>query len=228
MPPKSPLQTAIKGGPVTDRQAKSALGDAVKRIASLSRRAKASKEAMLETGTMVVHTAETQGSLFLASMAEGYLGEDKLKIGNVDVRAPLGLAAQGYGLYEAMSGGSNGGHALAIGNGVLGSFLASVAIKAGQTLAEKRSAKPAPVPEPVAAPTLIHGPSNFLPAAPLMPEPDIQGPMREVLLTPEADDIEGWPPPRRRRRRRPFRRRRRPQPLADFDEDDPTEELDPE
>ena len=36
---------------------------------------------MVETGTMVVHTAETQGSLFLASMAEGYLGEDKLKIG---------------------------------------------------------------------------------------------------------------------------------------------------
>jgi hypothetical protein len=226
MPPKSPLQTAIKGGPVTDRQAKSALGDAVKRIASLSRRAKASKEAMLETGTMVVHTAETQGSLFLASMAEGYLGPDKLKIGNVDVRAPLGLAAQGYGLYEAMTGGKAGGHALAIGNGVLGSFLASVAIKAGQTLAEKR-AKPAP-PEPIPQPTLIQGPANLLPAAPLMPEPELQGPMREVLLTPEADDIEGWPPPRRRRRRRPFRRRRRPQPLADFDDDDPTEELDPE
>lgn len=218
-PPKSPLQTAIKGGPVTDRQAKSALGDAVKKIASLTRRAKASKEAMVETGTMVVHTAETQGSLFLASMAEGYLGEDKLKIGNVDVRAPLGLAAQGYGLYEAMTGGSTGGHALAIGNGVLGSFLASVAIKAGQTLADKRSAKPAVLTPP----TLIQGAPNLLPATPLLPEPDIQGPMREVLLTPEADD--DWPPPRRRRRRR---RRRRPAPLADFGEDDPTEEVEPD
>ncbi len=225
-PPKSALQTAIKGGPVTDRQAKSALGDAVKKIASLTRRAKASKEAMVETGTMVVHTAETQGSLFLASMAEGYLGEDKLKIGNVDVRAPLGLASTGYGLYEAMTGGKAGGHALAIGNGVLGSFLASVAIKAGQTLAEKRQAK-APEPVPAPAPTLIQGPS-LLPAAPLMPEPEVQGPMREVLLTPEPDDdLEGWPRPRRRRRRRPFRRRRRPD-LADFDDDDPTEELDPE
>ena len=225
-PPKSALQTAIKGGSVTDRQAKSALGDAVKKIASLTKRAKASKEAMVETGTMVVHTAETQGSLFLASMAEGYLGPEKLKIGSVDVRAPLGLAAQGYGLYEAMSGGKAGGHALAIGNGVLGSFLASVAIKAGQTLAEKRSTNAEPAPAP--PPTLIQGPA-MLPAAPLMPEPELQGPMREVLLTPEHDDeLEGWRPRKRRRRRGPFRRRRRRPDLVDFDEDDPTEELDPE
>jgi hypothetical protein len=36
----------------------------------------------METGTLVLHTAETQGSLFLSSMAEGYLGEEKLKLGS--------------------------------------------------------------------------------------------------------------------------------------------------
>ena len=81
------LSTAMKGGKVTERQAQSALGQAVSKIANLTKKAETSKEAMLETGTLVLHTAETQGSLFLASMAEGYLGEDKLKLGNVDVRA---------------------------------------------------------------------------------------------------------------------------------------------
>jgi len=159
--------------------------------------------------------------LFLASLAEGYFGADKLKLGSVDLRAPAGIAAMGFGLYETMSGKASGGHALAIGNGVLGSWLASVATNAGRTLAEKRAAPP---PEP--ALTLI--PAIQGPGA--LPEPELQGPMREVLLTPEADDIEGWPQPRRRRRRRrrPFRRRRREPHLADFDEDDPTEELDPE
>ena len=40
-----------------------------------------------------------------------------------------------------MSGKASGGHALAIGNGVLGSWLASVATNAGRTLAEKRAAE---------------------------------------------------------------------------------------
>ena len=71
----SPLAAAMKGEKVTDRQAKTALGQAVTRITSLTKRANASKDAMVQTGSMVVHTAETQGSLFLASMAEGYFGD---------------------------------------------------------------------------------------------------------------------------------------------------------
>lgn len=83
------LQKAINGDKVTDRQAQGALSQAVGKITNLTKRAQKSKEAMAETGAMVIHTAETQGSLFLASMAEGYFGADKLKIGSVDLRAPV-------------------------------------------------------------------------------------------------------------------------------------------
>ena len=124
----SSLQKAVKGEKVTDRQAQGALSQAVSKISNLTKKAQKSKEAMAETGAMVIHTAETQGSLFLASMAEGYFGSDKLKIGNVDLRAPVGLLAQGYGLYETMSGkGNAGGHALALGNGVFGFLVHSLA-----------------------------------------------------------------------------------------------------
>ena len=211
----SPLQKAVKGEKVTDRQAQGALSQAVSKISSLTKKAQKSKEAMAETGAMVIHTAETQGSLFLASMAEGYFGSDKLKIGNVDLRAPVGLLAQGYGLYETMSGkGNAGGHALALGNGVFGSWLASVAVNAGKTLAEKRGQPQAPQPQPavIPQPTTMQGQG-----VPMLPEPFMAGPVREVLLTPEPvpvhasvqghdDDFEGRPArPHRRRRRRPNR-----------------------
>ena len=80
------LAAAINGGKVSDKQAQSALGQAVDKITGLTKRAKEGKEVMVETGTMVLHTAETQGSLFLSSMAEGYFEEpavkDKLRRGN--------------------------------------------------------------------------------------------------------------------------------------------------
>ncbi len=191
------LQTAIQGGKVSDKAAQSALGDAVGRIANLTKRAQNSKEAMMETGTLVLHTAETQGSLFLASLAEGYLGEDKLKLGAVDLRAPAGLLAQGYGLYQTMSGQKGAGaHVLALGNGVMGSWLANVARNAGRTLAEKRAgANPAPdtsaaMPTPASAPApvVVMQGAPMLPPPSLMPEPGLSGPMREVLLTPEATE----------------------------------------
>ncbi|MCB9686017.1 MAG: hypothetical protein H6738_24465 [Alphaproteobacteria bacterium] len=206
----SALNKAMNGDKVTDRQAKGALSQAVDKISSLTKRAQKSKEAMAETGAMVVHTAETQGSLFLSSMAEGYFGSDKLKIGSVDIRAPVGLLAQGYGLYEAMSGkGSAAGHALALGNGVMGSWLASVAVSAGRTLAEKRAGgAPAPAPDVTSLPAPVQlTPSavqGLLPPPPPVYDPVVQGPVREVLLTPEGhfegdDDFEG---PRRVRGRR--------------------------
>jgi hypothetical protein len=189
------LSTAMKGGKVTERQAQSALGQAVTKIANLTKKAESSKEAMMETGTLVLHTAETQGSLFLASMAEGYLGEDKLKMGSVDVRAPVGLIAQGYGLYQTMSGQKGAGaHVLAIGNGVMGSWLATVARNAGRTLAEKKAGVgQAPVqPAAVApAPTAITMQGHPMLAGPsLLPEPLLAGPPREVLLTP-SETTEG-------------------------------------
>ena len=183
---QSALAAAMKGDKVSDRQAKTALGQAVTRIANLTRRANASKESMAHTGSMVVHTAETQGSLFLASMAEGYFGEEKLKIGSVDVRAPLAIAAQGYGLYDTMKGGKNGGaHMLALGNGLMGSWLATVARKAGQTLATKKGAA-----APVASTSpLLPQVQGALPFQALLTEPALAGPPREVVLTPRTERV---------------------------------------
>lgn len=205
------LQTAITGGKVSDKAAQSALGSAVSRISNLTKKANTSKEAMMETGTLVLHTAETQGSLFLASMAEGYLGEEKLKLGAVDLRAPVGLLAQGYGLYQTMTGQKGAGqHVLALGNGVMGSWLANVARNAGRTLAEKRAGNAAPANPsaqitPGATPPVVVM-QGALPGPTLLyPEPGVAGPVREVLLTPEPiaagdDDVGRWP---RRRDRRP-------------------------
>ena len=202
----TPLQTALTKGTdkVPDRQTKSALGQAVNKIASLTKRADKTKTVVAETGAKVVHTAETQGTLFLASLAEGYFGESKLKLGGVDLRAPAALLTQGYGLYEGMTG-KGGGHSLAIGNGLMGSWLASVAVKAGQKLKDKKDAPAAPAPtgmqgELPEQPTAQHA----LPAVPygiqgdvygvvptgVMPAPpevvaNLAGPVREVTLTPE-------------------------------------------
>ena len=162
----SPLESAMKGEPVPEKQVKGALSQAVDKIASLTRRADRTKEAVAETGAKVIHTAETQGSLFLASLAEGFFGKEKLTVGGVDLRAPLGIAAQGFGLYEAVSG-KGGDHALALGNGVVGSWLASVGVAAGRTLAEKKN-------QPGAAPA----------TGPVL-RGEIGAPLREVLLTPE-------------------------------------------
>ena len=162
------LSTAMQGGKVSDKAAQSALGQAVGKIANLTKRAENSKEALMETGTLVLHGAETQGSLFLASLAEGYFGEDKMKIGAVDLRAPVGLLAQGYGLYETMMGSKgSGAHVLALGTGVMGSWLASVARNAGRTLAEKRNASAQPGGQ---------APATAPPAVVMQGAPMLQGP----------------------------------------------------
>ena len=190
----TPLSSALNGSAdsLTANQTKTALGQAVDKITGLTKKAGQSKESVMKTGSLVLHTAENQGTLFLASMAEGFFGEDKLKVGGLDLRAPTAVVAQGYGLYETLSGRKGGGHALAIGNGLLGSWLASVAVKAGRTLRDKRNgpaqqaqAQPQPQPQPqmVMVPTtqgaqLLEGPTGI-------PESILQGPVREVLLTPE-------------------------------------------
>ena len=137
------LQTAMQGGKVSDKAAHSALGQAVDRIANLTKRANQSKETMMETGTLVLHVAETQGSLFLSSMAEGYWGEDKMDVGPVDMRLGGGFLLGGYGLYQAMSG-KGGSHALALGNGLLATGIGRIGRNAGRALVEKNATPPAP------------------------------------------------------------------------------------
>ena len=112
-------------------------------------------------------------------------------MGGLDLRAPTGLMLSGYGLYETLTGKKGGGHALAIGNGLMGSWLASVGVNAGRTLAEKKGQpqvqqvqqQPQAQPQVIVTqgmpqPHLLAGPS-------FIPEQTLQGPVREVLLTPE-------------------------------------------
>ena len=193
--PKNPsaLNKAIRGEPVTEKQAQGALSQAVGRLSNLGKKTEKTKEAIAETGAMVIHTAETQGTLFLASMAEGYFGKEKLEVGGVDVRAPVAIVTQGYGLYETMSGKKSGGHALALGNGLMGSWLASVGMSAGRTLREKRAApaqQPATQQPAVTVTPVMQGNAEVLalPAPSLIPEPTVRGPEREVLLTPAASE----------------------------------------
>jgi len=191
----SALNKAMRGEPVTEKQAQGALSQAVGRLTNLGKKSEKTKEAIAETGSMVIHTAETQGTLFLASMAEGYFGKEKLEVGGVDVRAPVAIVTQGFGLYETMSGKKSGGHALALGNGLMGSWLASVGMSAGRTLREKRTA-PAQQPatqQPAATVTpamqgQVQPQVLALPAPSLIPEPTVRGPEREVLLTPAASE----------------------------------------
>jgi hypothetical protein len=236
---QSALQAAMNGDAdkLTDKQAKGALSQAIGKLANLTKKAETSKEAVVNTGTALMHSAETLGSLFLSSMAEGYVGPEKLKLGGVDLRAPTGLLAQGYGLYQILSGESGGAHALALGNGVTGSWLASVGQEAGRALRERRSGA-APAGSPQAFPTtfrgegpMVHVPAvegapgvagHYLPAGrvqvppqaypqmSLIPEPTMRvaGPVREIMLTPDADsraegEIAG---PRHRMRRAAARR----------------------
>lgn len=147
----TPLKSALGGDieKLNDKQTKSALSDAVGRLSKVTRLAEASKEQVSQTGTALMHSAETMGSLFMSSMAEGFLGPERIQLGGVDVRAPSGLLMQGYGLYQILSGESGGEHFLALGNGVTGSWLASVGQDAGKALRDRRNGggqAPAPAP----------------------------------------------------------------------------------
>lgn len=104
------------------------------------------------TSSHALHSAETLGSMFLTSMAEGYFGPDKLKMGGLDLRAVTGVGMQGYGIYKTLQGEKSGAHYLGFGNGITGSLLASMGRDAGSALRDRQQGKAAPAPGP--APTM--------------------------------------------------------------------------
>lgn len=186
------LQKAINGEKVSDTAAKGALAQAVDKLKSVSNRAAAMKEKAEVVGTALLHTGEMQTTAFAASFAEGYFGEDKMKLGPVDYRAGAGLAGGAVGLYQLFNGSSAGGHVLAVSNGLLASAVTSFGRRAGAKMAEKKTEAPAAAPAAAPAPA---------PAAPQVQ--DFGAAVRDTFLTPEAaaDDVSG----RRHSRRRPNR-----------------------
>jgi hypothetical protein len=100
----------------------------------------------------VTQTAEIQGATFLASTAEGYLGDEKMKLGGVDLRAPAGIGLQVVGLYRAIKGKKGASHYLSVGNGVTGSWVSSLGRAAREVQDGGRQPRAAAGPAAAAAP----------------------------------------------------------------------------
>ena len=187
------LQAAIEGKKIPDSKKNGVLAEALGKVKSMGGRFSKMKEVAEELGDAVIATAETQGVVFAASFAEGYLGEEKMDVGPVDVRTAGGLLLGGYGLYKTMSG-KGGAHALALGNGLLATGIGRMGRHAGKALAEKKAAPATPpaaaAPAPAAAPATA--------GVPPLAADDIGEIARMVRMTPgtEGESIEG----RRRRR----------------------------
>lgn len=200
------LQAAIEGKKIPDSKKNSVLAEALGKVKSMGGRFSKMKEVAEELGDAVIATAETQGVVFAASFAEGYLGEEKMDIGPVDVRAAGGLLLGGYGLYKTMSG-KGGAHALALGNGLLATGIGRIGRHAGRALAEKKAAPPTPPAVPAAAPSPV-----ATPAPAQLKGDDIGEIARMVRMVPgtEGDDLAG---------RRRMRHHRRPRPQQDEEEE---------
>ncbi|MFZ5480641.1 MAG: hypothetical protein ACOZNI_28015 [Myxococcota bacterium] len=211
------LQKVIAGEKPADSKKTGLLNEAVDKIKSLGGRIERAKEVTESIAEAMIATAETQGTVFAASFAEGYLGEEKMDLGPVDLRIGGGLVVGGYGLYQAMNG-KGGSHALAIGNGLLAAGVGRIGRHAGRALADKKNAPatpPATTPAPAAAPAPGAAPATAgVPAARQIAADDIGEIARMVRMTPGTegdDDVAG----RRRRRKQRFIRARR-----DREEDD--------
>ncbi|MDP2309930.1 MAG: hypothetical protein Q8P18_28185 [Pseudomonadota bacterium] len=186
------LSKAVAGEKVPDSKKTGVLNEALDKVKSLGGRLSRAKEMSESIADAVIATAETQGTVFAASFAEGYLGEEKMDLGPVDLRLGGGLIVGGYGLYQSMSG-KGGSHALAIGNGLLATGIGRIGRHAGKALADKKNAPAtppaqAPAPAPAAAPA---------PAPAQLKGDDIGEIARMVRMSPgtEGEAVEG----RRRR-----------------------------
>ena len=194
------LQAAIEGKKIPDSKKNGVLAEALGKVKSMGGRFSKMKEVAEELGDAVIATAETQGVVFAASFAEGYLGEEKMDIGPVDVRTAGGLLLGGFGLYKTMSG-KGGAHALALGNGLLATGIGRMGRHAGKALAEKKAAPATPPATPAAAAPAAPATAGA-PAQRAIAADDIGEIARMVRMTPgtEGDDVAG------RRRAVPQRR----------------------
>ncbi len=190
------LNKAVAGDKVPDSKKNGVLAEALDKVKSMGGRFSKMKEVSETLADAVIATAETQGTVFAASFAEGYFGEEKMDVGPVDVRLGGGLLLGGYGLYKTMSG-KGGAHALALGNGLLATGIGRIGRHAGKALADKKNA-PA-TPPPAAAAPAPAAPATAGVARPQLAADDIGEIARMVRMTPgtEGESIEG----RRRRQR---------------------------
>ena len=197
MAQETALEKAMGGAPLSEKQAQSALAQAVEKLGKEGGKLSKLKENMGNLGEALIHTGETQGTVFIASFAEGYLGEEKMDIGPVDLRLAGGIASAGYGIYNVMAG-KGGEHALAVGNGLISTALGRVGRNAGKALAEKRAKdkgdKKADEGTKAAPQESKPAENKALPdggAGEPRQEGDFGDLVRDIFLTPDGESTEG-------------------------------------
>lgn len=182
---QQPQFVVVQGG------AGSAQTNAVERAAkSNERKARAAErtsEQLAESGHLLLMVGETTMANAMSSFAHGALGEKIAPMG-FDLRGVLGPLMMLYGAYDVAHGGEVGGHAIALGSGVVQSLVASGARGAGERWVNGSPSLPAAAP---AGQGLLAPPEE---AAGPFPGAG-RGPQRAVYLTPEGDEA----PPRQHR-----------------------------
>lgn len=138
-----------------------------------------------ETGESVLSVVETQGTLFLASMGEGYFGKEKLQVGGIDGRGVVGALSITWGLVDTLRGKKGSSHKIAIGQGLLGATLASVGIQCGRDLAEKKDK----AADKTVAPTPPAATADTVPPPAPAEAPKTAGPLKQMDLS--NDDFGG-------------------------------------
>jgi hypothetical protein len=142
-----PPAKANKSNPLVNKL-KTELAEVAASKSRLVQRMKDGKIQIARTVGSALHTGEGAGTLFLASMAEGYFGEEKIKIGPVDMRLALAIPLDLAGLALTASDHGAAGHVSALGNGLGGAWLASAGIRAGKAVRESKDRKAAGATEP--------------------------------------------------------------------------------
>ena len=211
MAQETALAKAMDGKELSDKQTKGALAEAMEKLSREGGKLSKLKDNMGNVGDSLIHTGEMQGTVFMASFAEGYLGEEKMDVGPVDLRLAGGVVSAGYGIYNVLTG-KGGEHALAVGNGLISTALARVGRNAGKALAEKKDKKEEKKADSSSQPPAKGAESKgdepkALPGAGASAgdapsQGDFGDLVRDIFLTPDEDAAEGR---RERRGERPER-----------------------
>ena len=153
------VMNGSKKSDISAGKARKLAEDAIKLTGKVKAKALQLRESGERLGMSLVDVGEVQVACFLPSLAEGFWGRDKMKIGGkVDYRLAIAVPIAGFGLYKAAKDGS-GSHPLSLANGILASYIASLAVEAGEAIREKRGAKPpgGEPPAPPGAPPAVRG-----------------------------------------------------------------------
>ena len=108
------LAKAISGQDLSDRQTKGALTEALEKLGKEGGKLSKLKNNMGAMGDALIYAAETQGTVFVSSFVEGYVGEEKMDVGPVDLRLAGGVVTSAYGFYNVMMG-KGGEHPICCG-----------------------------------------------------------------------------------------------------------------